>query len=285
MTSHRTNRSVQEKVPAWRITYAAPEDPWARRLLIQLLEHATGRRRIEKLYQGLQARELAPTAVWGEALRLLRIGIDWDEEQIAKIPADGPLLIIANHPFGVVDGLIMGHLAARVRAHFGVLVNAVLCRQDERLDPFLLPIDFNESRNAIRTNLETRAEAQTRLDQGQAIVIFPAGGVATAPGGWGKAEDLVWKRFTAKMIQRSKATVIPVFVHGQNSRIFHLVSQFSAALRLGLLLREVKNKRKKTVSVTIGDPIPFTDLAHLKDKQLLLDHLRDATFALGENQA
>lgn len=271
-----------DKAPPWRITYAAPEDPWARRLLMQLLEYATGRRKIEKLYQGLQATPLAPTQVWGEALRLLRIGVAWDEAQIQKIPKDGPLLIIANHPFGVVDGLIMGHLAAQVRSHFGVLVNAVLCRQDARLTPYLLPVDFNESRDAIRTNLETRAQAQARLDEGQAIVIFPAGGVATAPGGWGKAEDLVWKRFTAKMIQRSQATVIPVFVHGQNSRIFHLVSQFSAALRLSLLLREVKNKRKKTIEVTIGDPIPFAHLSAYKDKQALLDYLREKTFSLEE---
>ena len=74
------------------------------------------------------------------------------------------------------------------------------------------------------------------------MVIFPAGGVSTSPNGLGRADDLEWKRFTAKVIQMAEATVVPVFVHGQNSRLFQLISQVSQTLRYGMLLNEVRNK-------------------------------------------
>jgi putative hemolysin len=194
-------------------------------------------------------------------------------------------VIIANHPYGVVDGLIMGYLASLVRSHFCVLVNEVLTHQDPRLNEQLLPIDFGETRAALQTNLLTRKEALGRLERGEAIVIFPSGGVATSPKGWGKAEDLEWKRFTAKMIQMAKATVVPVYVPGQNSRLFQLASQISPALRLGMLLNEVRNKMGSQIKLEIGDPIPFATLASVKDRQLLLDLLREKTFSLADKHS
>ena len=132
----------------------------------------------------------------------------------------------------------------------------------------------------MQTNLNTRKIALERMKQGEALVIFPSGGVMTSPNGFAKAEDLEWKRFTAKVIQMAKATVIPIFVHGENSRLFQLISQFSQALRMSLLLNEVRNKMGKEIHLTIGDPIPFSKLASIKDRQQLLDHLKEITFGL-----
>ena len=146
---------------------------------------------------------------------------------------------------------------------------------------FMLPVDFAETREAAKTNIETKRRAVETLNQDGAVVIFPGGGVSTSQGWFGPAKDLEWKRFTAKLVQTSRATVLPLFFHGQNSRLFQIVSQFSLTLRLALLLREVKNKMGLTIDVSIGNPIPFEALAHIKNRQELLNTLRDITYDLG----
>lgn len=271
------------KIPApslYKLTYESPHDPMPIRLLIRMLEWATGRPKLEKLYTQLQQMDLQPIEVWKTTLSLLEIIPKFDPEQLNKIPKDGPVLIIANHPFGVVDGLLLGYLTSLIRSEFVVLVNEVLCRQDPRMNQFLLPIDFRENKEAMRINIQTRNIALERMQQGQALVIFPSGGVATSLTPFGKAQDLEWKRFTAKVIQMAKATVIPVFVHGKNSRMFQLASHAHVNLRMGMLLNEVRNKMGKEMKLSIGDPIPFSAIANIKDRQKLLDHLRDVTFSL-----
>lgn len=265
-----------------KLTYESPHDPFLIRWLTRAVELASGRSQLTKLYAELNQMDLSPREVWGASLSLLKVQATFDQAQLDKIPDEGPLLIIANHPFGVVDGLIMGYLTSLIRPQFAVLVNEVLCRQDPRLNQFLLPIDFRENKEAMRINLETRRIALERMKQGEALVIFPSGGVATSPNGFKKAEDLEWKRFTAKVIQMAKATVLPVYIPGENSRIFQLASQVSLTLRLSLLLHEVRNKMGKEFQLKIGDPIPFSELASIKDRQQLLDHLRDLTFSLAD---
>ena len=142
---------------------------------------------------------------------------------------------------------------------------------------FLLPISFEETKEAQLINIETKKLAKERLKKGEAIVVFPSGGVATSTSFFSKAEDLEWKRFVAKLIIQTKATVLPVFVHGRNSRLFQLASQIDLNLRLGLLLNEVRNKMGKEIRLTVGDPLPPTLLQQYKDKQELLDFLREKT--------
>lgn len=266
-----------------KLTYVNPQDPPFKRFMIGALENATGKKRLEQLYTTLQGMVLEPQEVWGAALNLLEVELAYDQSQLDKIPDDGPVIFVANHPFGVVDGLILGHLASLVRPNFMMLVNEVLVRQDARLNQFLLPIDFQENKSALRTNIETRKVATERLRDGQALVIFPSGGVATArKGGFGPVEELEWKRFTAKLIQQSQATVVPIYFHGKNSRIFQIASQFGPTLRLGLLLNEVRNKRGRIIKVEVGDPISYAELKPLKDREALLDYLRMVTFSLAK---
>lgn len=275
--------SIEDTVYSHTLSYASAEDPWLRRNLILFLEFLTGRPKIEKLYKELREVDLVPNEVWDAALEKLKVSAVYDKQQLDKIPQEGPLVFVSNHPFGVLDGLLLGQLVSVVRKDFSVLVHDALTKQDERLDKFLLPVDFKETKEALKTNIETRKRAIETLQAGNAIAIFPAGGVSTSPKGFGKAQDLEWKRFTAKLIQRSKATVVPVFFHGQNSRLFQLVSQISQLLRYGLLLHEVRNKMGDQIQVTVGDPIPFEDLSGIKDRQQLLDHLRAVTLSLGGN--
>lgn len=262
-----------------RITYTSPDDTLFRKLVIGTVEYATGRRKLEKMYAHVKQQQPGQQQVWKMILDQLDVSMIYDERQLEKMPQTGALVVIANHPFGVVDGLILGHLLAQMREAFFVLVNEVLCRE-ELLAPYLLPIDFRETKDALQTNIQTRKTAIERLKAGELMGIFPSGGVATAPKMWKKAEDLEWKRFVVKLIQQTQATVLPVYIHGRNSRLFQLASQISLNLRLSLLLNEVRNKIGKKVLISIGEPIPYESIAHLKDRQLLLDHLRERTEAL-----
>ena len=129
-------------------------------------------------------------------------------------------------------------------------------------------------------NLKTKYEAVRLLKDGYTIIVFPAGGVATAPKGFGRAKDLPWKMFPARLIQAANASVIPVHFSGQNGRLFHLVSKVSVTLRLSLLVREFKRLSGKTIEVKIGDTVTWEQLKHFSDRKDLLNALQEAVFDL-----
>ena len=275
-------RRTQTKVPnKYRLSYTDATDPKVKRLFMESIEKLLGRKKLEKLYQEVDQLGLRGGALWQEILAKLQINICFEQAQLDKIPKEGPLVFIANHPFGVVDGLIMGAMASKVRPNFFVLANEALCKE-KLLNEHLLPIDFRSTKEAMQTNIETRKKTFDKLEAGDILIIFPAGGVSTAPKVLGKAIDLEWKRFVIKVIQKTKATVIPIYFYGQNSRLFHLASYINENLRLSLLLNEVRNKIGKDIFLDIGNPIPYEQIAHFKDRQLLLDHLRRVTHELGE---
>lgn len=265
-----------------KITYASPGDPPIKTALIRSIEWLTGQRKLEKLYTGLLNELVDGEATfWKAALSQLQLSVEYDDMQLAKIPRRGPLVFVANHPFGVLDGLIICHIASITRRNFQILIHSALCKE-ERIASHMLPIDFSETKEAIRTNINTKKRAIQTLRQEGAIVIFPAGAIATSEGPFGKATDLEWKLFAAKLIQMTQATVVPIYFHGQNSRIFQVASQFSLTLRLSLIIREVKNKIGKTIRVSIGDPIPYQQISDIRQRKQLTRYLREVTYSLSQ---
>ena len=264
-------------MPAAQLTYASSTDSRGRRLLIRGIERLTGGPELQRLYEsldGIDGREL-----WQAALDRLEITIETDGYSVDDIPPEGPLVLLGNHPFGVVDGLILCALTARLRRDFKVMTNSVLCL-DERVNEHLLPIDFAETREAMRTNVTTKKRAVEALASGEAVALFPSGGVATARSAFGRAEDLEWKTFVAKLVRSSRATVVPLFFHGENGRLFQIASQVSMTLRLSLLLREVGKKRGSSVRVSIGEPIRYPEIAEVKGREALTEHLKASVMAL-----
>lgn len=262
-------------------TYADPTFPPIKRKIIQLIEKATGQPELKRLYIENQRNPVPGETFFQAAVRRLRLTVDVDEAKLAAIPRTGPLVVVANHPFGVLDGIVISWLVGRVRSDFLVLTNAVLLRAPE-VKPYLLPVDFAETEEALKTNLATRKAAVRHLEQGGCIVVFPAGGVSTAPDRLGrkKAIDAVWQPFTSQLIQKSRATVLPIFFAGQNSRLFQIASHIHLTLRLSLIFKEVRDRIGSTMPVAIGDPIPFSDLETLKDRKALALALRERTYAL-----
>jgi len=262
-------------------SYASPLDPPVKRGLIRLVEVATGQPKLKRMYLENQRHPRLGESFFAAAVRKLKLDVQFNPAQLAAIPETGPVVIVANHPYGVLDGIVISWLVEKVRRDFVVLTNAVLMRAPEVQD-FILPIDFSEAPEALETNLKTRAAARAQLERGGVVVVFAAGGVSTAPDRWGRrpAVDARWQPFVSQLIQRSRATVVPIWFGGQNSRLFQIASHVSQSLRISLIFREVKARIGATLPVEIGKPVPFADLAHLRDRQALADHLRALTYAL-----
>ncbi len=282
MENYNPSSSFNREIAKSRLSYAKEDDPRAKRILIKTIERLTGRPKIEKLYTSLKQMDLGPQDIWKEALSKLKVYPHYDQAALDRVPKDGPVIFVANHPFGVIDGLMFGLLTSQVRPKFGILVNEVLCTE-ELFEPYFLPIDFRGTKEALQTIIETRQRTLKRLSEGEAIAIFPSGGVATAKKPFGRAEDLEWKRFVLKLIHRSKATVVPVFFHGQNSHLFQIASKINQNLRLSLLLNEVRNKMGRHIGISIGEPQTYEELIQVGKKDELLHHLHDLTWDLQDD--
>jgi putative hemolysin len=263
-------------------SYADPADPRLKRLFIRIVERVTGQPYLKWLYEDNRANPVPGEDFWDAAVRKLELHLKYNEDALAKWPKTGPLVVVANHPFGVLDGVLICHLVAKVRKDFRVLTNAVLLRAEE-VKEFLLPVDFAETEEALQTNLKSRAAAKSHLMKGGCLVVFPAGGVSTTPSIWHKrAIDAEWKNLTARLIAQAKAPVAPVYFAGQNSRLFQLASHISSTLRLSLIFKEVHDRIGSDVQIRLGELIPYDRLAGINDRQSVMDKLKEITYSLGD---
>ena len=269
------------------LTYAAPSDPRLKRWIIHTIEGLSGREKFLPLYRYWRDHIVPRSArPYGEVLDLVDVDMQVNTHGQAWPPAiakETPLVMIANHPFGIGDGIAILAMAEQLGRPFKVLINNQLLTIPE-IRPYSLPIDFDETRAAQQVNLATRKEALRLLSQGTTIIVFPAGGVATAKSMFGRAVDLPWKLFTARMIQTSKASVLPVWFEGQNGPLFHLASRFSLTLRLSLLVSEFRRFAGSTLRVNVGPVIPFAELKHGADRKLLTEELHSIVHGLAGPQ-
>ena len=261
-------------------SYADPNDPIHRKALIRSIEFVSGQPYLYNIYREYQKNPERWNSFWDGCVDLLQLDIDFDEEKIKKIPSKGPLMIVANHPFGVLDGLVICWLTSKIRSEFKVLTHSLLLRASETKD-FLLPIDFSDNKNAMITNLETRKTARKILDEGGTIVVFPGGTVSTTKRFYNKtALDPSWRNFTSRLIKRSKPTILPLHFTGQNSFLFQTASHLSETLRSSLLFHEVKRRVNTKVPVIIGDPISYSDIDKNLSNTELSEYLRNTTYKI-----
>ena len=262
-------------------SYVDSNTPLIKRVLIRTLEKITGARAVEKLYLENRAR-LQPGENWFRAcLDTLRVSIEFDQQQLVKVPRQGPLILVSNHPFGVLDGIAMSWITSLVRDDFLVLTNAVLLRAPE-VAPYVLPVDFDPTPDAIKTNVESRAKARQHLARGGCVVIFPAGAVSTSPDFFGRepAVDSRWQPIAASLAEKVNAAIVPVHFIGQNSRLFQMVSHIHPMLRLALFFHELRRHVGKSVEVRIGEPVAYEDLPKFESRQALSDHLQSLSYSL-----
>jgi len=250
---------------------------------IRLIELLTGKLTLLKLVRQFEAAgQVDNFHFWKRAIDLLGIDLKTPDDQIANIPREGPVVIVANHPSGLVDGMILAELVGRVRQDFKILTRSLLTNVPI-IQYHMLPVAFPHEPNALRMNLAMRKVAMEHLKQGGVIILFPAGQVATSPGWFDDALEADWLPFTAKMILKSQARVVPIYFPGQNSRWFQIANKVSITVRQGLLLHEIAYAMNKAQKPVIGQPIERAEIdPWAKDPRGFMAHLRKTTLGLRE---
>jgi len=275
--------SLNTREIAREISYAHSVKTRSGRTVVRLLENTTGRLRLIKRAKGYEDEVALGRDFWQVMVDRYGLSLDIVGGALSNIPSEGPVILIANHPYGILDGLMMGHILSQARSDFRILANSVF-RKAEDLNRIVLPISFDETREGVQTNIATRKTALDYLGQGGAIGVFPGGTVSTAERPFGRPMDPMWRSFTARMIAKSNPTVIPIYFDGHTSRLFQIASHLHSTLRLGLLIKEFKKRVDTPVRVVIGEPIGRDVLDPIaKDSKQMMDFLRKATYELNPN--
>ncbi len=262
------------------ISYAQSAETLAGRAFIRTLENATGRIKLIKRAQGYEQEVAQGANFWDVMPQRYGLSLDVAGGDLANIPTDGPLIAIANHPYGILDGLMLGHMLNQVRGDFRILANKVFNRAEE-INRVVLPVSFEGTKAAAAQNLQTRKDALRHIADGGAIGVFPGGTVSTSAKPFSWPLDPGWRNFTAKLVAKSDAQVVPIYFDGRNSRLFQLASHAHPTLRLGLLINEFKRHVDKPVRVVIGAPLRRVDLdKYAKDPKGMMDFLRQSTYDL-----
>ncbi|MEO0991825.1 MAG: lysophospholipid acyltransferase family protein [Pseudomonadota bacterium] len=262
------------------ISYASSAETKSGRALIRVMENVTGRLRLIKRADGYEVEVAKGADFWQVMVDRYGLSLNVTAGALANIPKEGPLILIANHPYGILDGLMMGHILSKSRGDFRILAHRVF-RKAEDLEKIILPISFDGTKEAIQLNIKTRKDALRYLSDGGAIGVFPGGTVSTSAKPFSQPMDPGWRSFTARMIAKSDATVVPMFFEGHNSRLFQIASHLHATLRTALFIKEFKRRVDEPVKVAIGEPIDPSEIdARRRDTRALMDFLRSETYRL-----
>ena len=268
------------KEVAREISYAHSATSRSGAVLIRVMENVTGRLGLIRKALGYEHEVAQGRDFWEVMVERYRLSLDVMGGSLDNIPKNGPLILIANHPYGILDGLMMGHILSKTRGDFRILAHQVF-RKAEDLNRVILPIAFDETKEAVKLNLETRKNALNYLSEGGAIGVFPGGTVSTSAKPFSRPMDPGWRSFTAKMVAKSNGTVVPIYFDGHNSRMFQLASHLHYTLRMGLLIKEFRARVGTPVRVVIGQPIDPAEIAkRSKDTREMMDFLRKSTYAL-----
>ena len=243
-----------------RLSYSGTFTNPAKVLTIRAIEWATAKVKLLSMIRSFE-KSGAPVGVafWSKAVRHMGIRIDTPPEEIALIPKTGPVVVVANHPHGLVDGMVMAEMVSRVRSDFRILTRSLLSGIPE-IEEFMIPVPFPHEANARELGLEMRDLTMAHLKRGGVVILFPAGKVAMSDTWFGPAVEGEWNVFTHKIVRSTGATILPIRFTGQNSRAFQIANKLGDTPRQGLLLYEIRRALFKPQRPVIGQPILASEL-------------------------
>ncbi|PSU35648.1 lysophospholipid acyltransferase family protein [Photobacterium lutimaris] len=242
-------------------------------------EWATGLKKLNQFY--------AARPVGGDMGAFLRyaldtLGIQYSIQQgsLAQFPAIGATVVVANHPLGCVEGVILAELIRSVRKDIKVLANHYLKTLPE-LDELFIGVDVFDGPQAVKANIKALREAQRHLANGGLLLMFPAGEVSAYNRKTRSITDKEWSHSVSRLISKSKATTVPVYIDGKNSRKFYMAGRIHPLLRTLMLGRELLNKRDRQIDLAIGEAISYKEIKGFEDSKQLVNYLRLNTYLLG----
>ena len=216
-----------------------------------------------------------------EGFKSLNIGISISPRDLERIPAKGPVLVLANHPFGGVDGMALCYILLSARSDARIMANHYLGLMPA-LRPIFFLVDPFEGSKAVHGNLRALKEAIGHLKDGGMIGMFPSGEVAHFRLSDMKVAEQSWDPKIARIIRMTGASVLPMFFMGGNSPVFHLSGLLHPRLRTLLLPRELLKKVNSTIRVKIGSPVNARTLQRFASDADMMEYLRLRTYLLGK---
>ena len=267
------------------LTYSSSLNSGFQSIVIKIMEWLTGKLSIIRMVRQVEKRG-APKgqAFWKSCLDVMGIPVNTPQDELDNIPKDGPVVVVANHPHGLVDGMILAELIGRRRDDYRILTRAILDGIDEVASSYMIPVPFPHEADAQKKMVAMRAEAKGWLKSGGLITLFPSGVVASSDTLMGPVIEREWNVFTAQLIRRSGAKVVPIYFSGSNSRWYQIANRLSATLRQGLLLHEIVNSCNKPQRPVVGKPLTDEEMKLLEtDPRGFMTWLRARTLQLREN--
>lgn len=240
--------------------------------------------RLANIYRQARGRATSPSEFAAQALDILQVRFELDERQLERIPRTGPAVVVANHPYGGLEGLYLIAQLQRYRSDSLFIANELLARIPEIRD-VLLPVDAFGGARAARKNAKSLRAALRHVRSGGLLMMFPAGAVSHLHLSAGRVCDPPWNPLAAGLLRKCESPVVPVYFGGGNSAVFQAVGLLHPAMRTVMLTRELLNKRHRTIPVRIGRPIGPERLAKQPDNAKLATFLRLSTYALEARDA
>ena len=235
--------------------------------------------KINRLFDGAadyQGREFAD-----HLIENMDITIDVSPEQLENIPKEGGFVVVSNHPFGGIEGVMLYSVIAKVRPDFKLMANFILSHIPNLKEAFFAVNPF-EKNPEWKSSLGGIKGAINHIAEGHGLGVFPAGEVSRFHG-HDYPEDLPWNASIARIIKNAKVLVIPVFWDGRNSRLFYAVDRINSMLGTARLTRELANKQGKRFNLQIGKPILPAEVALYENPKELAAYLRSRSYALEAN--
>ena len=249
--------------------------------LVALALNLIGFRKINRLYS--PSADLKNKEFTEDMLRRYNTTYDVNENELNSIPKEGPFMLVCNHPFGAIEGIILYDAIAKIRPDFKIMANFILGFIPNlkevffSVNPFENNPEFGGSAGGIRASL-------MQLNEGHGLGVFPAGEVARYHG-HSYPEDIDWSPSIAKIIQKTKVPVIPVYFDGNNSHKFYFWAKIYSMFATVRLVKELLNKRNKKIIMKIGKPILPAEVAQYETPEALSAYLKNRSYALQANIA
>lgn len=232
---------------------------------------------VNKLYDKLKNTE--GKVFFDQFLKELGVGYIAYEEDLAKIPKTGPFILVANHPLGAVDGILMCKILTEIRPDFKIMGNFLL-QKIEPMKDYVIPVNPFEERKEAYSSIGGMRDTLKHLQGGGCIGIFPAGEVSNKNNEIGEVLDKEWELAALKLIKKAKVPVVPMYFHAKNSRIFYNVAKIHPDLQTLMLPSEMLKKRDKPIRIRIGKPVSAKVIEDCDDAKELGEFLRKKVYMM-----
>ncbi len=241
-------------------------------LLMKVLKIST----LNKIYN--QKKHLSELDFLNGILDEFQIKFEIPEEDLKRLPKEGPYITVSNHPLGGIDGILLLKLMLEREPNFKIIANFLLHRI-EPMKPYIMPVNPFEGHKDAKSSVVGLKETLRHLSDGKPLGMFPAGEVSTYKDGV-LVVDKPWEEGAIKVIRKAQVPVVPIYFHAKNSRLFYFLSSLNDTLRTAKLPSELLTQKKRVIKVRIGKPISVAEQNEYESLEAYSEFLRKKTYML-----